>query len=284
MKLPFYPDLKDKVAVVTGAGGILCSDFAKALAECGAKVALLDINLEAAEKFANEINESGGKAIAVKANCLEKASLEEAKAIVDKEFGMCDILINGAGGNNPKATTANEYFDIDALEDSNVQDFFALSPDGFRFVFDLNVTAAFLTTQVFAKDMAKSGNGGNIINISSMNAFRPLTKIPAYSAAKAAVSNFTQWLAVHFANANIRVNAIAPGFFVSNQNRALLFNPDGTPTPRTGKILGGTPMKRFGEAHELLGGLLFLLSDEAAGFITGVVLPIDGGFSAYSGV
>ena len=284
MKLPFYPNLKDKVAVVTGAGGILCSDFAKALAECGAKVALLDINLEAAEKFANEIKEAGGKAIAVKANCLEKASLEEAKAIVDEEFGTCDILINGAGGNNPKATTANEYFDIDALENADVQDFFSLSPDGFRFVFDLNVTAAFLTTQVFAKDMAKSGNGGNIINISSMNAFRPLTKIPAYSAAKAAVSNFTQWLAVHFANANIRVNAIAPGFFVSNQNRALLFNPDGSPTPRTGKILGGTPMKRFGEAHELLGGLLFLLSDEAAGFITGVVLPIDGGFSAYSGV
>ena len=284
MKLPFYPDLKDKVAVVTGAGGILCSDFAKALAECGAKVALLDINLEAAEKFAAEIKEAGGKAIAVKANCLEKTSLEEAKAIVDKEFGTCDILINGAGGNNPKATTANEYFDIDALENADVQDFFSLSPDGFRFVFDLNVTAAFLTTQVFAKDIAKSGNGGNIINISSMNAFRPLTKIPAYSAAKAAVSNFTQWLAVHFANANIRVNAIAPGFFVSNQNRALLFNPDGTPTPRTGKILGGTPMTRFGEAHELLGGLLFLLSDEAAGFITGVVLPIDGGFSAYSGV
>ena len=284
MKLPFYPDLKDKVAVVTGAGGILCSDFAKALAECGAKVALLDINLEAAEKFAAEIKEAGGKAIAVKANCLEKTSLEEAKAIVDKEFGTCDILINGAGGNNPKATTANEYFDIDALENADVQDFFSLSPDGFRFVFDLNVTAAFLTTQVFAKDMAKSGNGGNIINISSMNAFRPLTKIPAYSAAKAAVSNFTQWLAVHFANANIRVNAIAPGFFVSNQNRALLFNPDGTPTPRTGKILGGTPMKRFGESEELLGGLLFLLSDAASSFITGVVLPIDGGFSAYSGV
>ena len=284
MKLPFKPNLENKVAVVTGAGGILCSEFAKALAACGAKVALLDINLEAAEKFAAEIRADGGVAIAVKANCLEKASLEEAKATVDSELGKCEILINGAGGNNPKATTANEYFDVDALDDPNVQDFFSLSPDGFRFVFDLNVTAAFLTTQVFAKDMAKSGNGGNIINISSMNAFRPLTKIPAYSAAKAAVSNFTQWLAVHFANANIRVNAIAPGFFVSNQNRALLFNPDGTPTPRTGKILGGTPMKRFGESSELLGGLLFLLSDEAASFITGVVLPIDGGFSAYSGV
>ena len=283
MKLPLNIDLSGKVAVVTGAGGVLCSDFAKAIAMCGAKVALLDINLEAAEKYAQEIRDAGYAAIAVKANCLEKASLEEAKTIVDEKLGACDILINGAGGNNPRATTANEYFDIDALENPEVQDFFSLSADGFKFVFDLNVTAAFLTTQVFARDMAKNGKG-NILNISSMNAFRPLTKIPAYSAAKAAVSNFTQWLAVHFAQAGIRVNAIAPGFFVSNQNRALLFNPDGTPTPRTGKILGGTPMKRFGESEELLGGLLFFLSDEASSFITGVVLPIDGGFSAYSGV
>ncbi len=284
MNLPFNLDLSGKCAVVTGAGGVLCSDFAKAIAQCGAKVALLDINLDAAEKYAEEIRQAGGVAIAVKANCLEKASLLEAKAVVDKEFGACDILINGAGGNNPKATTANEYFDIDALENPDVQDFFSLSETGFKFVFDLNVTAAFLTTQVFALDMAKSGKGGNIINISSMNAFRPLTKIPAYSAAKAAVSNFTQWLAVHFANTGIRVNAIAPGFFVSNQNRALLFNPDGTPTARTGKILRGTPMNRFGESNELLGGLMFFLCDEASSFITGVVLPIDGGFSAYSGV
>ena len=284
MKLPFNLDLSGKCAVVTGAGGVLCSDFAKAIAACGASVALLDINLEAAEKFAEEIRAAGGKAIAVKANCLEKASLLEAKSVVDKEFGPCDILINGAGGNNPKATTANEYFDVDALENPDVQDFFSLSDTGFKFVFDLNVTAAFLTTQVFALDMAKSGKGGNIINISSMNAFRPLTKIPAYSAAKSAVSNFTQWLAVHFANTGIRVNAIAPGFFVSNQNRALLFNPDGTPTARTGKILRGTPMNRFGESEELLGGLMFFLCDAASSFITGVVLPIDGGFSAYSGV
>ena len=284
MKLPLKVDLTGKVAVVTGAGGVLCSDFAKAIAQCGAKVALLDINLDAAEKYAQEIRDAGYTAIAVKANCLDKASLEEAKAVVDEKLGACDILINGAGGNNPRATTANEYFDIDALENPEIQDFFSLSADGFKFVFDLNVTAAFLTTQVFARDMAKNGKGGNILNISSMNAFRPLTKIPAYSAAKAAVSNFTQWLAVHFAQTGIRVNAIAPGFFVSNQNRALLFNPDGTPTPRTGKILGGTPMKRFGESEELLGGLLFVLSDEASSFITGVVLPIDGGFSAYSGV
>jgi len=284
MNLPFNLDLSGKCAVITGAGGVLCSDFAKAIAQCGASVALLDINLEAAEKYAEEIRQNGGKAIAVKANCLEKSSLLEAKAVVDKEFGPCDILINGAGGNNPRATTANEYFDVDALENPDVQDFFSLSDSGFKFVFDLNVTAAFLTTQVFALDMAKSGKGGNIINISSMNAFRPLTKIPAYSAAKAAVSNFTEWLAVHFANTGIRVNAIAPGFFVSNQNRALLFNADGTPTARTGKILRGTPMNRFGESEELLGGLMFFLCDAASSFITGVVLPIDGGFSAYSGV
>ena len=283
MNLPFNADLSGKVAVVTGAGGVLCSDFAKAIAECGAKVALLDINVDAAQKFADEINANGGVAIAVKANCLEKASLEEARNTVNEKLGSCDILINGAGGNNPRATTVNEYFDESLIDDADKQDFFSLTPEGFKFVLDLNVTAAFLTTQVFALDMARKG-AGNIINISSMNAFRPLTKIPAYSAAKAGVSNFTQWLAVHFANAGIRVNAIAPGFFVSNQNRALLFNPDGTPTARTGKILRGTPMNRFGESRELLGGLMFFLNDAASSFITGVVLPIDGGFSAYSGV
>ena len=284
MKLPYALDLSGKVAVVTGAAGVLCSDFSRALAKCGAKVALLDINETVAKQIADEIVNDGGQAIAVKANCLEKASLEEAKAIVDKTFGPCDILINGAGGNNPRATTFDETFSEATLADPDKQSFFSISPDGVRFVFDLNVTAAFLTTQVFALDMAKSGKGGNIINISSMNAYRPLTKIPAYSAAKAAVSNFTQWLAVHFAETGIRVNAIAPGFFVTNQNRALLFRDDGTPTPRTGKILAGTPMRRFGEASELLGGLFFFLDDAASGFVTGVILPIDGGFSAYSGV
>lgn len=284
MKLPYALDLSGKVAVVTGAAGVLCSDFSRALAKCGAKVALLDINEPVAKQIADEIVKDGGQAIAVKANCLEKASLEEAKAIVDKTFGACDILINGAGGNNPRATTYDETFSEATLADPDKQSFFSISPEGVRFVFDLNVTAAFLTTQVFALDMAKSGKGGNIINISSMNAYRPLTKIPAYSAAKAAVSNFTQWLAVHFAETGIRVNAIAPGFFVTNQNRALLFRDDGTPTPRTGKILAGTPMRRFGEASELLGGLFFFLDDAASGFVTGVILPIDGGFSAYSGV
>lgn len=284
MNLPMNLDLSGKVAVVTGAGGVLCSDFAKAIAECGAKVALLDINVDAAQKYADEVVANGGVAIAVKANCLEKASLEQAREVVNSKLGYCDILINGAGGNNPRATTDIEYFDANSLGNPDIKDFFDLTPEGFKFVLDLNVTAAFLTTQVFALDMAREGKGGNIINISSMNAFRPLTKIPAYSAAKSGVSNLTQWLAVHFAGAGIRVNAIAPGFFVSNQNRALLFNPDGSPTARTDKILRGTPMNRFGESDELLGGLLFFLNDAASGFITGVVLPIDGGFSAYSGV
>lgn len=282
-KYPISVDLTGKVAVITGAGGVLCSAFAEVLAQAGAKVALLDINEDAVRKVAEHIRAEGGDAVAVRADCLSRESLEEAKAAVDAAFGAADILINGAGGNNPRATTDGETFDPEALMAGSGKSFFDLSPEGFRFVFDLNVTAAVLTTQVFARDMAVSGKGGNIINISSMNAFRPLTKIPAYSAAKAAVSNLTEWLAVHFASAGIRVNAIAPGFFVSNQNRALLFHEDGTPTPRTGKILAATPMHRFGEASELYGALLFLLS-EAASFITGVILPVDGGFSAYSGV
>ncbi len=282
-KYPISVDLTGKVAVITGAGGVLCSAFAEVLAQAGAKVALLDINEDAVRKVAEHIRAEGGDAVAVRADCLSRESLEEAKTAVDAAFGAADILINGAGGNNPRATTDGETFDPEALMAGSGKSFFDLSPEGFRFVFDLNVTAAVLTTQVFARDMAVSGKGGNIINISSMNAFRPLTKIPAYSAAKAAVSNLTEWLAVHFASAGIRVNAIAPGFFVSNQNRALLFHEDGTPTPRTGKILAATPMHRFGEASELYGALLFLLS-EAASFITGVILPVDGGFSAYSGV
>ena len=279
MKLPLNINLTDKVAVITGAGGVLCSAFSKALAQCGAKVAVLDLNEAAAQKVADEITAEGNKAIAVKVNCLDNASLNEAHDKVVAAFGPCDILINGAGGNNPRGTTDDEQFDA-AVE--GVKTFFDLDPAGVRFVFDLNVIAALMTTQVFAKDMI--GRGGNIMNVSSMNAFRPLTKIPAYSGAKSAVSNFTQWLATYLAKSNIRVNAIAPGFFVTNQNRALLFTEDGKPTARTGKILAATPMGRFGEADELLGAVLFLLCDEAASFITGVVLPIDGGFSAYSGV
>ena len=276
MGVPFNVNLENKVVAITGAGGIICSEFAKALAACGAKVALLDINYEAAAKYAEEI---GDNAIAIRCNCLDKESIIEAKKTINESFGEVNFLINGAGGNNPRASTDNETMTPD-LE--GVKDFFALDESGLKFVFDLNITSAFLVTQVFATDMVKTG--GNIINISSMNAYRPLTKIPAYSAAKAGISNFTQWLAVHFAPCNIRCNAIAPGFFVTNQNKALLFNEDGTPTARTGKILAATPMKKFGEISDLIGTLLWLADDNASGFVTGTVIPVDGGFSAYSGV
>lgn len=276
MKLPFNVDLSGKVAVVTGAGGVICSAFSKALAECGARVALLDINEEAVKAVASEIGEN---ALPIACNCLDKASIEAAHVAVMKKWGKINMLINGAGGNNPRATCDNE---IMTPETAGIKDFFALDESGFKFVFDLNITSAFLVTQVFAADMV--GTGGNIINISSMNAFRPLTKIPAYSAAKAGISNFTEWLAVHFAPCHIRANAIAPGFFVTNQNRALLFREDGTPTPRTDKILAATPMKKFGEIDDLIGTLLWLSDDGASGFVTGTVIPVDGGFSAYSGV
>ena len=282
MKLPLNTDLTGKVAVVTGAGGVLCSMFSKALAAAGAKVALLDLNEAAAEKVAEGIRQEGGQARAYRCNVLEKVSCEEVHQAVLKDFGPCDILINGAGGNNPRATTDKEYFELGDL-DSETKSFFDLQESGVEFVFNLNFLGTLIPTQIFAKDML-GRPGCNILNISSMNAYTPLTKIPAYSGAKAAISNFTQWLAVHFSKVGIRVNAIAPGFFSTQQNAALLFNPDGTPTPRTGKILAATPMGRFGESEELLGGMLFLLNNEAASFITGVVLPIDGGFSAYSGV
>lgn len=276
MKLPFKVDLADKVAVITGAGGVICSEFARALAECGAKVALLDIDAAAAKAVADSI---GDGAIAIGCDCLNKADIERARDEVHAAFGEVNFLVNGAGGNNPRATTDNEYMTPDL---SGVKDFFALEESGIRFVFDLNITSAFLVTQVFAKDMVKTGGG--IVNISSMNAFTPLTKIPAYSAAKAGISNFTQWLAVHFAPCGIRCNAIAPGFFVTKQNKGLLFNADGTPTARTGKILAATPMRKFGEIDDLIGCLLWLADDGASGFVTGTVIPVDGGFSAYSGV
>lgn len=284
-KLPFSIDLKDKVAVVTGGGGVLCAGFAKTLAACGAKVAILDLREDAAKVVADEINADGGCAIAIGANVLERESMEAAKKTVDEKLGSCDILLNGAGGNNPKGTTTKEYlFPEDIAEDNkDIVTFFDLDPKGIEFVFNLNFLGTLIPTQVFAKDMAKK-EAPVIINVSSMNSFRPLTKIPAYSGAKAAVSNFTQWLAVHFAPVGIRVNAIAPGFFVTAQNKALLFNEDGTPTPRTGKILGHTPMNRFGTPEDLDGTLLWLVSNEASGFVNGVVVPVDGGFAAYSGV
>lgn len=282
VKLPLNVDLTGKVAVVTGAGGVLCSMFSRALAQSGAKVALLDINEAAAEKVAKELQEEGFTAKAYRADVLSRESMESVHEEVLKDFGTCDILINGAGGNNPRATTDKEYYEAGDV-DRDLVSFFNLDPAGVEFVFNLNFLGTLIPTQVFAKDMVKEA-GANIINISSMNAYTPLTKIPAYSGAKAAISNFTQWLAVHFAKTGIRVNAIAPGFFVTKQNEKLLYHEDGTPTPRTGKILAATPMGRFGKSEELLGALLFLLSNDAAGFVTGVVIPVDGGFSAYSGV
>ena len=275
-------DLTGKVAVVTGAGGVLCSHMAKVLARAGAKVALVNRSDAAINQYAQEIIDEGGIAKAYKGNVLSHEDMERIADEVLRDLGPCDILVNGAGGNNPRAQTEKEFYEPGDL-DSKTRSFFDLDNDSVNMVFDLNYNGTLIPTQAFAKHMVERGSG-NIINISSMNAFLPLTKIPAYSGAKAAVSNFTQWLAVHFSKVGIRVNAIAPGFFATKQNQSLLFNEDGTPTARTQKILSATPMGRFGETEELAGGLLFLLNDKAAGFITGIVLPIDGGFSAYGGV
>ncbi len=275
-------DLSGKTVAITGAGGIICSAFAKAVAQIGAKVALLDINLDNAKKYADEIVAEGGVAKAYFANILEKESIEKCYDDVVADFGQVDVLINGAGGNHPSATTTKEYYDAGDIDKTDITTFFNLDAKGIRFVFDINFTGILMTTQVFSKGMV--ANGGVILNVSSMNAFCPLTKIPAYSAAKAAVSNFTQWLAVHFADSNIRVNAIAPGFFVTAQNRALLFNENGEPTPRSNKIITNTPMARYGEIDELIGTLMWLVDDKFSKFVTGITVPVDGGFSSYSGV
>ena len=280
INLPLNIDYTGKVVVVTGAGGLICGAMARAFAQCGAKVAALDLNEEAVNKLADELTSEGFICKGYKANVLDTENLEAVRQAVISDFGGCDILVNGAGGNNPRATTDNEY-QHEAKEGG--KSFFDLEPNGVDFVFKLNFQGTLLPTQAFAKDMVKNKKGV-ILNVSSMNAYTPLTKIPAYSAAKAGISNFTQWLATHFAGTGIRCNAIAPGFLVSAQNKALLFNEDGTPTTRTGKILRGTPMNRFGEISDLIGTLLWLASDEASGFVTGTVIPVDGGFSAYSGV
>ncbi len=282
MELSLRPDLNGKVAVITGGAGVLCSEFARALAVCGAKVAILGRTLSKAEAVAEEICTAGGDAIAVQVDVTNKESVVAAHKEVLSKYGKCDILINGAGGNHPRATTDHEYYvagDIDA----ETKSFFDLNEDDVEFVFNLNFIGTLIPTQEFAKDMI-GREGCNILNVSSMNAFTPLTKIPAYSGAKAAISNFTQWLAVHFSKEGIRVNAIAPGFFSTEQNKKLLWNEDGTPTARTNKILNATPMGRFGEASELLGALMFLVDEKSASFVTGIVIPVDGGFSAYSGV
>ncbi len=283
MNLPMRPDFSGKVAVVTGGAGVLCSEFCRALAACGAKVAILNRTLSRAEALAEEIRADGGEALAVGVDVTDAEAVRAAHETVLNAWGGCDILINGAGGNNPAATADDEFFSMDTLNDPDKKSFFDLTDQAFSKVFSLNIMGTLLPTQAFARDMAEKGHGC-IVNISSMNAFTPLTKIPAYSAAKAGVSNFTEWLAVHFAGTGIRCNAIAPGFFSTAQNAKLLWNDDGTPTARTGKILAATPMGRFGVPEELIGALLFLCDDACSGFVTGVVLPVDGGFNAYSGV
>jgi NAD(P)-dependent dehydrogenase (short-subunit alcohol dehydrogenase family) len=285
MKLPFNVDLTNKVAVVTGGAGVLGGYWVDALAEAGAKVAILDLRLENAERKAAEVIANGKIALGVECNVLDKESIKKAHEVILEKLGPCDILLNGAGGNNPKGSTTKEYLYAEDLNEENkdLVTFFDLDQKGVSFVFDLNFLGTLLPSQEFAKDMV-GRKGCTVINVSSMNAFTPLTKIPAYSGAKAAISNFTQWLAVHFSKVGIRVNAIAPGFLVTAQNEALLKNADGSLTPRSEKILNSTPMGRFGEPEELCGALLFLASEEASSFVNGVVLPIDGGFSAYSGV
>lgn len=285
MKLPSITDLQGRVAVVTGGGGILCSTLSRAIAAAGAKVAIVDLQLDKAEKVADAIVAGGGAAKGYACNVLDKAALDELCARVEADLGPVDILVNGAGGNNPKGTTGNERLSPADLESAapELKTFYDLDPAGIRFVFDLNFLGTLLPTQAFTKSMVKAGRGA-ILNVSSMNAFRPLTKIPAYSAAKAAVSNFTQWLAVHFSQCGIRVNAIAPGFFLTDQNRSLLTNADGSLTARGKKIVSLTPQGRFGDPEDLIGTTLWLLSDSAAAFVTGVVVPVDGGFNAFSGV
>ena len=283
MNLPFNISLEKKVAVVTGGAGVLCGAMVDALAKCGAKVAILDLNLERAQQKANEVKANGGIAIGIEANVLSKESLKKAHDTILKVFGPCNILINGAGGNHSKGNTTKEYLFSEDLNNEELTTFFDLDPEGVEFVFNLNFLGTLMPTQEFAKDMINN-KGCTIINISSMNAFTPLTKIPAYSGAKAAVSNFTQWLAVHMSKVGIRVNAIAPGFFITAQNEKLLLNEDGSYTERANKIITNTPMERFGQVEELTGTLLYLVCEEASSFVNGVVIPVDGAFSAYSGV
>ncbi len=289
MNLTF--DLSGKLAVVTGGGGVLCSGFSKTLAAAGASVAVCDLRPDAAEAVAADIRAAGGQAYAFEMNVLDKASVDAAKAKIYETFsrGAADLLLNGAGGNNPKGSTSRDTLtpeEVAELDENGtiegIKTFFDLDPDGISFVFNLNFLGTLIPTQSFARDMCREG--GTIINVSSMNAFRPLTRIPAYSGAKAAVSNFTQWLAVHFAPVGIRCNAIAPGFFLTNQNRNLLLNADGSLTPRSDKILGHTPLGRFGVPADLDGTLLWLADERFSGFVDGVVIPVDGGFAAYSGV
>lgn len=285
MALPLTIDLRGRVAVVTGGGGVLGAVLAGALAECGASVAILDRDAAAAERVAAQLRAHDRRALAVIADVLEPQSLHAAAARIAAELGPCDLLLNGAGGNHPAGTTSRERLDVASAgaAAAGERTFFDLEVAAIDGVMRLNFLGTLLPTQIFVRQML-GRSGCSVINIASMSALSPLTRVPAYSAAKAAVVNFTQWLAVHLSTASIRVNAMAPGFFITQQNRALLLDADGQLTPRARRILDHTPMGRFGEPQQLIGTLLWLASEAASGFVTGVVVPIDGGFSAYSGV